>query len=106
MPNCGVCGNDYLRCNCESQQPFCDQCSENEPCSYEVNSKCVTYHPLPTTLPSKLENLGMPNGSTAEEIFEAIDDFLGNSANIPITKVDTPSIEIQTSGTAQHTIQA
>ena len=80
MPLCEVCGNDYLRCNCESQQPFCDQCQEPD-CNYEVDSGCVVYHPLPTTEPSKLENLGMPNGSTAEEIFEAIDDFLGNSAS-------------------------
>lgn len=105
MPNCEVCGNDYLRCNCESQQPFCDQCEEPG-CNFEVDSKCVTYHPLPTSQPSKLENLGMPNGASAEEIFEAIDDFLGNSANIPITPVDTPSIDITTSGTAQHTIKA
>jgi hypothetical protein len=48
----------------------------------------------------------MPNGSTAEEIFEAIDDFLGNSANIPITPVDTPSIDITASGTANHTVKA
>ena len=105
MPLCTTCGNDYLRCNCESQQPFCDQCEEPG-CNFEVDSKCVTYHPLPTSQPSKLENLGMPNGASAEEIFEAIDDFLGNSANIPITPVDTPSIDITTSGTAQHTIKA
>jgi hypothetical protein len=106
MPLCQTCGNDYLRCNCESQQPFCEQCSENVPCNYEVDSKCVTYHPLPTSQPSKLDNLGMPNGASAEEIFEAIDDFLGNSANIPITPVDSLSIDITTSGTAQHTIKA
>lgn len=106
MLNCGVCGNDYLRCNCESQQPFCDQCSENQPCSYEVNSKCVTYHPLPTTQPSKLDNLGLPNGSTAETIFEAIDDFLGNSANISITAIDSNTVDITANGLANHTIKA
>lgn len=105
MPNCEVCGNDYLRCNCESQQPYCDQCQEPD-CNYEVDSGCVVYHPLPTTEPSNLENLGMPNGSTAEEIFEAIDDFLGNSANIPITPIDSPTVDITANGVAQHTIKA
>lgn len=106
MPLCQTCGNDHLRCNCESQEPFCEQCSENQPCNYEVDSKCVTYHPLPTTQPSQLDNLGLPNGSTAEEIFEAIDDFLGNNANIPITPVDSPTIDLTANGVADHTLRA
>lgn len=105
MPLCQTCGNDYLRCHCESQQPYCEQCEEPG-CNYEVDSKCVTYHPSPTTEPSKLENLGLPNGSTAEEIFEAIDDLLGNNANIPITPIDSPSIDLTANGVADHTLRA
>jgi hypothetical protein len=105
MPICEVCGNDYLRCNCESQQPFCEQCSESTDCNMELDSGCVVYHPLPTTEPSKLENLNMPNGSSAEAIFEAIDDFLGNSANVPITPVASPSATITATGTAAHTLK-
>jgi hypothetical protein len=106
MSYCGVCGEDYLRCNCESQQPYCDQCVEDTKCNYEMDSACVIYHPNPTDPPSGLDNLGMPNGSSAEDIFEAIDDFLANGANVPITIVNTRSINMQSSGTAKHTIAA
>lgn len=106
MSFCGVCGQDYLRCNCESQQPYCEQCEENKECNFEMDSACVFYHPNDTDPPSELTNLGMPNGSSAEEIFEAIDDFLANNANVPITIVDTSTIHLTASGTAKHTIAA
>lgn len=106
MSLCGVCGQDYLRCNCESQQPFCEQCAEDTECNFEMDSACVFYHPNQTDPPSKLTNLGMPNGSSAQSIFEAIDAFLNNNANVPITIVNTSTVTLTASGTAKHTIAA
>ncbi len=103
MAYCNTCGNDYLRCKCPSE-PYCDTCNENDVCNEVMDSACVIYHPDSTDGPSKLTNLGMPNGSSAEEIFEAIDDMFGNGANIPITIVSTNSIFLEASGTANHTI--
>lgn len=105
MAICNTCGNDYLRCKCPTE-PYCDTCAENDVCNEVMDAACVIYHPDSTDGPSKLTNLGMPNGSSAEEIFEAIDDLFGNGGNIPITIVSSASIFLEASGTADHTISA
>lgn len=105
MANCTVCGESYLRCQCESQQPYCDQCNEDNKCNFEMDSLCVIYHPYNDS-PSQLTNLNMPNGSNLEDILEAIDDFLGNNANVPISIIPSPTVDLITSGVAGHTLQA
>lgn len=104
MSNCGVCGQDYTRCNCVSQQPYCEQCGGDSPCVEIMDSACVIYHP-DNDKPSKLDNLGMPNGSSAEEIFEAIDDLVGGQ-NIPLNVTDTTTIDLTATGPAKHNLKA
>jgi hypothetical protein len=109
MGLCTICGGaDYLRCGC-SIEPYCDTCDENDQCNSEMDSLCVIYHPTypgQTPLPSKLTNLGLPNGSSAQTIFEAIDAYLANSVNTPIVPIDTNSIDLTVSGFANHHLQA
>lgn len=105
MPICSTCGGpDHLRCNCVVT-PYCDQCDENDACNSEMDTACVIYHPTypgQTPLPTELITLGLPNGSSAQTIFEAIDEYLGHT-NSPLTPINTPSIHIITT---LHTIQA
>jgi hypothetical protein len=105
MSNCLTCGQNYLKCTCESQQPFCDQCNESNKCNLEMDAYCVIYHPDDDS-PTQLININKPNGSNLEDILEAIDSFLGNNANIPITPVDTSTIDLIVSGRAEHTLTA
>lgn len=107
MAICLSCGGaDYLRCNC-SIEPYCDQCNENDACNSEMDTACVIYHPTypgQTPLPSQLTTLALPNGSSAQTIFEAIDYFLGHNANTPIVPVDSPTLHLAVSGFADHTL--
>jgi hypothetical protein len=107
MANCNICDNDYELCSCPSQEAFCDQCSENNTCAEIIDSDCVIYHPAPDVRPSKLQNLGMPNNSSASAIFEAIDDLIGSGGGAPITGVDSETVDITPGGTAlNRTIRA
>jgi hypothetical protein len=104
---CDICGSpNYLRCNCQSSQPFCDQCAEDSVCIEKIDSSCVIYHFGNPTAPSKLTCLGMPNGSTAEQIFERIDQLVCSQFNYPLIAVQTESIHLTLSGLANHTIEA
>jgi hypothetical protein len=64
-----------------------------------IDSNCVIYH-LFGQIPTKLINLGLPNKSSAQTIFEAIDKYLGVLAgNIgPITPVSTNAISFTGAG--------
>lgn len=64
-----------------------------------IDSNCVLYH-LFGGQPSKLTNLGLPNKSSAQTIFEAIDKYLGAlGGNIgPITPVSTNAIKFTGAG--------
>jgi hypothetical protein len=91
----------------QTQQPFCQDCGTDNNCLEKMDSKCVVYHLTSPNSLSLLENLGMPNGSTVEQILEAIDDLIGrNNGNIALTAVDTTTINLTTSGLASHTIKA
>jgi hypothetical protein len=70
-----------------------------------IDSSCEIYHLLSQS-PSKLINLGIPNGSSAQFIFESIDSYLGGLAsNIgPITPVSTNAIRFQASGVGNRTL--
>lgn len=103
---CIICGQpDYLRCNCESQQPFCDQCAEDTRCTSKMDAQCVIYH-FNTQIPSQLTCLGIPNGANLETILEAIDDLVCNSFNIPFEPEDSESIYWEAGGPAGHKPQA
>lgn len=109
MALCEICGSESLRCNCASTTPYCDTCNESDKCNMEMDTACVVYHPKypgVETSPTKLSNLNMPNGSSAEKIFEAIDKFLGNNANVPITEQDSNTINLTATGVAKHTLKA
>lgn len=108
---CNICGNpDYLRCNCQSTQPYCDQCSGDNTCENVLDLQCAFYHLQtvggPTPPPSKLINLGLLNGASAQQIVEAIDALIGTNFNIPFKPVDTDSISWATGGPAGHTPKA
>ncbi len=99
---CSICGQpDYLRCNCESAQPFCDQCADDTRCGQKIDADCIIYN-FETDQPSQLTCLGINNGTTLKEILEVIDDLICNSFNIPFLPVDTESIEWTAGGPAGH----
>ena len=64
-----------------------------------IDSNCDIYH-LFDRVPSKLINLGLPNGSSAQLIFETIDAYLGaiGSNNGPIVPISTNAIKFTGSG--------
>lgn len=99
---CNICGQpDYLRCNCVSAQPYCDQCADDTRCTSKMDAQCVIYH-FETDQPSQLTCLGINNGASLEEILEAIDDLVCNSFNIPFQPVNSDSISWTPGGPAGH----
>lgn len=99
---CTICGQpDYLRCNCQSAQPFCDQCAEDTRCGQVMDAQCIIYH-YDTQQPSQLTCLGIQNGASLEDILEAIDDLVCNSFNIPFEPEDTESIVWTPGGPSGH----
>lgn len=108
---CPICQQQgLLRCQCESAQPFCDQCAEENRCIDKIDSQCVIYHwdndPNNPPPPSKLTCLGIANGTPVEKILEIIDTYVCNAFNIPFAGVDTPSIKWTAGGPAGHNPKA
>lgn len=99
---CQICGQpNYVRCNCVSAQPFCNQCDQNTNCTSITDSQCVIYHfayPGYIPPPTRLINLGMPNGSSAEAIFEKIDTFFGAGFFRPWTTGNTNTLNLHLDG--------
>lgn len=91
--------------DCESTQPYCEDCPDGGPCDEIVGAECVFYH-FGGTPATKLINLGLPNKTSSERIFERIDELVGSYFQIPITAISTPSVELVASGTAKHTVKA
>lgn len=103
---CFICGlPDTYRCDCEVNQPFCDQCGDDNQCREKIDAQCVFYH-FNTTQPSRLTNLGIPNNTSLEVILEAIDDLIGSNFNIPFTPAESETISWETGGTAGHSPKA
>jgi hypothetical protein len=104
---CPICQQaGFLRCQCESAQPFCDQCNEEGRCISKMDAQCVIYHwdndPTNPPPPSKLTCLGIANGTSVEKILETIDTYVCNAFNIPFEGQDTPSIHWTPGGPAGH----
>lgn len=99
---CSICGQpNFIRCNCVSAQPFCDQCNENGVCIDKLDSQCVIYHfAIPGYIPppSRLINLGLPNGSSAETIFEKIDSLFGAGFFRPWITGNTATLDLELDG--------
>jgi hypothetical protein len=70
-----------------------------------MDAACVIYHPDSTDPASKLTNINLPNGSSVEKIVEEIDKKL-TAQNIPITPIDSATVDITTTGLAGHTLKA
>lgn len=104
--NCNVCGQDYLRCNCVSQVPYCEQCSADNSCAEEFPAECVIYHSYDDSPPSALTCLGISNGASVEHIVEVIGQAVCNIHidETPLTVVDTTTIDFTASGTKGHTL--
>ena len=103
---CNICGKpDYLRCECESAQPFCDQCEDNIYCKQKMDMQCVIYH-FKRDTPSKLTNLGFNNGANLEEILEALDDLIGSQFNVPFEPEESTTIFWTAGGSAGHAPKA
>lgn len=104
---CAICGQPgFVRCNCQSAQPFCDQCDNNSVCIEKVDSGCVIYHfATPGYIPpaTRLINLNMPNGSSAEAIFEKIDTMFGLGSR-PWTSGNTPSLDLSLDTTVSPSV--
>lgn len=99
---CYICGQpDYLRCNCESAQPYCDQCAEETSCVDKMDAECIIYH-LHDNKPSKLVNLDLPNKTSISTIVEKIDSLIGTYFNIPFAPENTTSIIWTPDGPAGH----
>lgn len=90
--------------DCESTQPYCEDCPDGGPCDEIVGAECVFYH-FDSNVPTKLINLGLPNNTSSERIFERIDELVGSYFQIPISAISTPSVDLTASGTAKHTIR-
>lgn len=104
--SCHICGNIQSQCTCQqSAQPYCEQCSEDNTCAQIMDSACVIYHPDETDPASKLLNTNLPNGTSIEKVVEELDKRM-NSQNIPITSVDTSTIDMGSTGAGGHTISA
>lgn len=106
--SCPVCNApDYINCNCEVSEPFCDPCSSDSKCVQKIDAECVIYH-RDDDKATKLTCLGLPNKTSAEAIFEKIDTFICqiNDTQIPITPIDTDSIDLTAFGELKHTLQA
>lgn len=84
------------------EDPLCDDCGDDR-CVSKIDTLCSIYH-LNTDIPSKLTNLGFGNGANLEEILERIDVLVGTSFNIPLTVISSPSLILQNSGIAGHTL--
>lgn len=101
---CNLCGlPSYVNCNCipVSAQPFCDQCEENTNCTSITDSQCVIYHfayPGYVPPPTKLINMEMPNGSSAEAIFEKIDTLFGAAFFRPWITGSTNTLNLHLDG--------
>jgi hypothetical protein len=103
---CNICGQpDYIRCNCVSQQPYCDQCDNDSKCVEKVDAQCVIYH-FNSQEPSGLVNLGIPNNTDLETILEAIDDLVANGFNVPFSPTNTDTINWSPGGIANHSPSA
>jgi hypothetical protein len=104
---CYICGQPTCTSPdfCESQEPFCDTCSNDTTCVQKMDSECVIYH-MNTDEPSQLINLRMPNGSTVEAILEKIDSLIGSQFNIPFEPEDTITIKWTPQGAAGHAPKA
>ena len=103
---CNICGQpDYIRCNCVSQQPYCDQCDNNSKCIEKVDAQCVIYH-FNSQEPSGLVNLGIPNNTDLETILETLDSLVGSGFNVAFSPSDTNSLQWSTGGTANHSPSA
>lgn len=89
----------------QPQEPFCEQCGDGNVCVEKLDAKCVVYH-LDTTDPSNLGQWGVGNNTSVEEILEKINDLVGSSFNVPLTVVDTSTVNLTASGYANHTLQA
>lgn len=103
---CIICGKPpYIQCDCTPPVPFCDQCESDERCRTSLDSSCVIYH-YDTDKPTKLVNLGLPNGTSAEKIFEAIDALIGKQFQTPFTPKDTNTIHWTVLGAYGHSPRA
>lgn len=84
----------------------CRDCGEEQnKCISKYDAECVFYH-RDTTKPSLLFNMGLPNKTSVEKLFERFDELLGNQFNINLTKKDSSSIKFTLTGPAYHTIKA
>ncbi len=97
--------NDSILNNTPTTQAYCNQCSKSALCSVKFPAECVIYN-LDNELPSKLSNLNIPNKTNISTIFEKIDELLGSNFNIPITPLDTNTIDLTASGAGKHTVKA
>jgi hypothetical protein len=110
MTNCSVCGSiDYINCGHYFATPYCDQCDENDNCNSEMDAACVLYHPTypgQTTPTSNLVNLALPNGSSAQTIFDAIDAKLGTIGAQGIVPVQSGNVLLTVSGANNRSLRA
>lgn len=91
---CQICGQpDYMRCQCEVTQPFCDQCEQDDRCAQTMDSACVIYHP-DNDRPTKLTCLGIENGKSVEYILEEVDKWICKSKQIQLLILDTNTIDL------------
>src|SRR3954468_9484609 len=110
MSNCTDCNKEFesgttLFIN-QAAQPFCQDCSADNGCVEKLDSQCVVYHLDNPSKPNKIDNLGLGNGATAEQIFEAIGNLVANQLNIPFTVEDTSTVDMIATGPALHNVKA
>lgn len=103
---CIICGKpSSIQCNCSIPESSCVDCENDNRCTEIIDSVCVIYH-YNTDIPTKLVNLNLPNGTSAEAIFEAIDALIGHQFQTPFTPVDTDTIKWTIGGLYGHSPSA
>lgn len=98
--NCQTCGQ--APCSCAfTSEPYCDQCSEDTPCTFKLDAACVFFH-WKCTNPVGLPNLGINCNTSLEEILTILDDLVGNNFNTPFIGQESETISWVMGGIAGH----
>lgn len=93
-----------IPCDCPNND--CVPCSRDKNCPITLDASCVFYHiDGDDDLPSQLTCLNLPNHTSAQDIFERLDDIVCNVSNIPISVLETFTAKMTATGPANHTLK-
>jgi hypothetical protein len=99
---CQICGYpDNISCNCETAEPYCDQCGNDNPCEEKMDAQCVFFD-LGCTENDQLPNLGINCNTDLATILHKLDTLVGSNFNIPFEPIETATVRWVAGGAAGH----